>query len=131
MNANGYNTRRILIVEDELSIGKMCQIILTREGYKVDIAIDGIGAQDVIWEEEYNLCLVDMRMPRMNGKEFYQWLQKKYPRLSGRVIFTTGDVMDANIKTFIENSGRPFLPKPFTPNELKIIVKETVKKAGG
>ncbi len=82
----------------------------------------------MIEEQQYDLCLIDIRTPAMNGKELYQWLQEKYPQQVDRVIFTTGDVMGGDTLTFIEQAGRPFLPKPFTPDELKAIVSETLRQ---
>jgi CheY-like chemotaxis protein len=94
----------------------------------VDVAVNGRVAQDMIEEKQYDLCLIDMRTPKMNGQELYKWLQKKYPQLSGRVIFTTGDTIGGDTKNFLEQAARPFLPKPFTPNELKAIVQEALKQ---
>ena len=119
--------KRILVVEDEPSIGNMCRRALTIEGFEVDIAVHGRVAQDMIEEKQYDLCLLDVRMPKMSGIELYQWLQKKYPQLSDRVIFTTGSVIGGDTITFVEQTGRPFLPKPFTPDELKTIVQEALK----
>ena len=124
----GAGVKRILVVEDEPSIGNICQRVLTREGYKVDIAVNGRVAQDMIEEKQYDLCLIDIRTPKMNGKELYEWLEKKYPQLTSRVIFTTGDVTGGDTKSFLEQAGRPFLPKPFTPAELKAIVSKDLKQ---
>ena len=109
-------------------IGNMCQRVLTREGFEVDIAVNGKLAQDMIEERQYHICLIDIRTPKMNGTELYQWLQKKYPRLANQVIFTTGSLLDEKTMAFIEQSGRPFLPKPFTPEELIAIVEEALKQ---
>jgi DNA-binding response OmpR family regulator len=117
-----------LVVEDEPSISKMCQRVLTREGFKVEIAVNGIAAQDMIEKKQYHICLIDIRTPKMNGAELYHWLQKKYPRVTDRVIFTTGSVLDEKTMAFIEQSGRPFLAKPFTPDELTAIIKESLKQ---
>jgi DNA-binding response OmpR family regulator len=106
----------------------MCQRVLTREGFEVEIAINGRLAQDMIEKKQYDLYLIDMRTPEMNGTELYQWLQKKYPRVTNQVIFTTGGVIDEKAMPFIKQSGRPFLPKPFTPDELTAIVKESLKQ---
>jgi DNA-binding response OmpR family regulator len=105
----------------------MCQRVLAKEGFEVDIAVNGTLAQDMIGKKQYHICLIDIRTPKMNGTELYHWMQKKYPRLANQVIFTTGSVMDERTMTFIEQSGRPFLPKPFTPKELTAIVKKTLK----
>jgi len=116
------------VVEDEPSIGNMCRRVLTGEGFEVEIAINGMLAQGMIEERQYDICLIDMRTPEMNGTELYQWLQKKYPRLANQVVFTTGGVLDEKTMPFIEQSGRPFLPKPFTPEELIAVVEEALKQ---
>lgn len=106
----------------------MCQRVLTREGLEVDITVNGRLAQDIIEKRRYDICLIDIRTPKMSGAELYQWLQKKHPQVANRVIFTTGSVIDEKTMAFVEQSGRPFLPKPFTPNELTAIVKEALKQ---
>jgi DNA-binding response OmpR family regulator len=116
-----------LIVEDDPSIGNMCQRVLTKEGFDVEIAVNGMLAQDMIENRQYDICLIDIRTPKMNGTELYQWLQKKYPQLANRVVFTTGNVLDEKTMPFIEQSGRPFLPKPFTPKELIALVEKALK----
>lgn len=121
--------KKVLVVEDEPAISNVCRRVLTGEGFEADIAVNGRVAQDMIEEKEYSLCLIDIRTPKMNGKELYQWLQKKYPRLTSRVIFTTGDVMGGETTDFIKLSGMPFLPKPFSPDELKAIVSKALKEA--
>jgi len=106
----------------------MCQRVLTREGFEVDIAVNGKLAQDMIGKKQYHICLIDIRTPKMNGTELYHWLQKKYPQVANQVVFTTGSVLDEKTMAFIEQSGRPFLPKPFTPKELIAIVEEALKQ---
>ncbi len=120
--------KRILIVEDEPAISQVCLRVLTSEGLEVDIAVNGKVAQDMIEKKQYDLCLLDIRTPEMNGKELYQWLKEKYPQQVNMVIFTTGDVMGGDTQSFLEQAARPFLPKPFTPDELKAIVTKTLKE---
>ena len=120
--------KRILVVEDEPAINAVCRRVLTSEGFEVDIAVNGKVAQDMLEEKQYDLCLIDIRTPVMNGKELYQWLQEKHPQLAGRVLFTTGDVMSGDTQSFLEQIARPFLPKPFTSSELKAMVREALKE---
>jgi DNA-binding response OmpR family regulator len=122
--------KRILVIEDEPEICNLCRRILTGEGFGVEIAVNGRVAQNMVREKQYDLCLVDIRTPQMNGKELYQWLQEKHPQLARRVIFDTGSVLGTDTITFIEQTGRPFLPKPFTPDELIAIVRETFRQLG-
>jgi len=120
--------KRVLVVEDEPSISAICRRILITEGFEVDIAAQGKVAQDMIEEKQYDLCLIDIRLPAMTGKELYQWLEEKHPKVAGGAIFTTGDIMGGDTQIFLEQASRPFLPKPFTPDELKAIVRETLKQ---
>ncbi len=130
MEKPGASAKRILVVEDEPAISDVCQRVLTGEGFEVDIAVNGKIAQDMLEEKQYDLCLFDIKTPTMNGKELYHWLQEKHPQLASRVIFTTGDVMGGDTQSFLEQAARSFLPKPFTPGELKTVVRETLKQMG-
>jgi len=121
-------TKSILVVEDEPKIGEVCSRVLTSEGFIVDIAVNGDVAQALLTQKDYALCLIDIRMPVMNGKELFQVIANRYPRLTGRVIFSTGDVIDEPTQQFLQLTGRPHLSKPFTPHELVSIVKETLKQ---
>ena len=81
-----------------------------------------------LMEEDYDVLLIDIKMPVINGKEFYQNIEDRYPKLLNRVIFTTGDVVGNDTRGFLKQSGRPILLKPFTPDELQAIVKETLSR---
>ena len=81
-------------------------------------------------KKQYDLCLFDIKTPTLNGKELYQWLKENHPQQVSRVIFMTGDVMGGDTQSFLEQAARPFLPKPFTPDELKTIVTKTLKEVG-
>ena len=122
--------RRILVLEDEPAIGGICQRVLADEEFEVDIAVNGKVAQDMLGKKAYDLCLLDIKTPAMSGKELYQWLKEEHPQMVSRVIFTSGSVMGGDTMIFIEQTGKPFLPKPFTPDELRAVVRDTLKEAG-
>jgi len=126
MKNSSASVKRILVVEDEPSISQVCLRVLTSEGFEVDIAVHGASARNMLVEKDYDICLIDIRTPVMNGKQLYQWVNEKHPKLLNGVIFTTGDLISGDIGSFLEQTGRPFLPKPFTPDELKTIVRETL-----
>ena len=123
----GADKKRILIVDDETAICQFCQRVLTKEGFEVDTAYDGLAAQSIISEREYDLYLVDIKMPLMNGKELYAWLQETYPSNADRVVFITGSAIGPDTQTFLQSSGRQVLPKPFTTEELKTRITQTLK----
>ena len=70
------NQTKILVVEDEEAIRKLCQRVLAGEGFEVDIAADGKVAKAMISEQRYDIYLVDLKMPVLGGKELYEWLQE-------------------------------------------------------
>ena len=114
--------KSVLLVEDEPSIAKVCMRTLTAEGFQVDIAGNGAIALEMWREKNYDLCISDIRTPRMNGIELYRQLESECPEVVYKFIFTTGDMLSGNIKTFLEDTGRPCLPKPFTPENLRAVV---------
>ena len=119
---------RVLVVEDEPGISQVCLRVLSGEGFEVDIAVNGAVAQDMLGKKDYDLCLIDIRTPVMTGKELYQCIQENHPKLINRVIFTSGDVISKDVQVFLGQAARPFLPKPFTPDELRTIVRETLRE---
>ena len=119
---------RILVVEDEPAICQVCQSVLTDEGFEVYIAANGDVAQDMLEKKDYDLVMIDIRMPVMDGKQLYQVIIDKHPKLANGVIFATGDVMDGYTQRFLELAGRPHLLKPFTIDELRDIVRETMRR---
>jgi DNA-binding response OmpR family regulator len=128
MKRSGVDTGLVLVVEDEPIISRICSQVLRGEGFEVDIATNGSIAEGMLGEKEYDLVLVDIRTPVMNGKQLYQSIVERHPDLTERVIFTTGDLLSGDTKSFLEQSGRLFLLKPFTPDELKTIVRETLRQ---
>jgi CheY-like chemotaxis protein len=126
MKKASSGARRILVVEDEPAICEICLKVLDAEGHRVDIVSNGKLAEDRLKETGYDLLIIDIRTPVMNGRQLYQYIIEDIPRLADKLIFTTGDVMAAGLQDFIKQAGRPFLPKPFTPAELRSIVREAL-----
>jgi DNA-binding response OmpR family regulator len=124
---SSVDRKRMLIVEDEPTICGLVRRVFTDEGFEVDVAPDGRIAQSMIREREYDLYLIDIKLPVMDGKELYKWLQDEYPRSAGRAIFTTGSAMGQDTESFLHRSGRQVLPKPFTLEELKAKIRQALK----
>jgi len=113
----------VLVVEDEPCIAMVCMRTLKTEGFQVDIAVNGEVALDMWRKKEYDLCISDIRTPRMNGIELYRQLEIERPEAIKTFVFTTGDTLSGNVKTFLAETGRPYLPKPFAPDNLRALVK--------
>jgi CheY-like chemotaxis protein len=119
---------RILVAEDEPSIRRVLAVTLQHAGYDVDLAANGAEAETFIAVRPYDLMLVDIKMPVMNGMELYERVHAEYPALARRIVFTTGDVINKQVEHFIESTDRPYISKPFSADELIEVVKANLKK---
>jgi two-component system sensor histidine kinase and response regulator WspE len=77
-NAPGQEThgKRILVVDDSITVREVERNMLTTRGYKVDVAVDGMDGWNAIRMEDYDLVISDIDMPRMNGFEFVQLIKQ-------------------------------------------------------
>jgi len=130
MKKHGASAKRILLVEDEPAISAVCRRVLVSEGFEVDVATNAKIAQDMIENKQYDLCLIDIRTPIMNGEELYRWLRERHSLLTERVVFTSGDTLNRDTQNLVEQTGRPFLPKPFSHEELRALVREALRVTG-
>ena len=121
------DNNRILVVEDDEVLGRVCAAVLTAEGFEVDTATTGQIALDRLTGDSYALCLVDIRMPGMGGMELFRHIEQGRPELADRVVFITGDATDTGIQTFLEQTRRPCLIKPFTVRELRAVARSGFK----
>ena len=126
MSSSSVVKGKILAVEDEPGIRQVCHRALTSQGYQVDFAGNGVAAESMLMKEDYDLLLVDIKTPVMDGKQLYHYIEDRYPQLASRIIFTTGDVISDDTQSFLKQTGRPFLLKPFSPDELKALIEETL-----
>jgi DNA-binding response OmpR family regulator len=115
--------KRVLVVEDEPTISRVCQRVLAAQGFEVDIAMNGLIAMQMVNEKTYDLCLSDIKIPLMGGIEFYSQLTSERPELAGKIIFMSGDTLSGNTAELLKEAKRPFLPKPFVPDELLKIIR--------
>lgn len=122
-------TRRLrsaLVVDDEPEVGAVLAEILRADGMLVDTASDGAGAQAVLAERDVDLIITDLRMPGVDGMALHRWLADTRPELAKRVVFVTGDRISTAIDIALRDTGRPVLAKPFTPADVRRVVREVV-----
>jgi CheY-like chemotaxis protein len=126
MEQTNTSGKSVLVVEDEPGIARICLRTLVAEGFQVDIAANGEIGLDMWRKKNYDLCISDIRTPHMSGIELFHQLENENPEAVKKFIFTTGDVLSANVKEFLKATGRPYLLKPFTPEELRAIVRQAL-----
>ena len=102
----------ILVIDDEPSIVRGLAQLLRRDGHRVETAANGQRALALLHERRYDVIVCDLQMPDLDGPTFYAILTQQYPALRQRVIFLTGNTGGAASRTFLTQSGRPWLRKP-------------------
>lgn len=115
---------KILVVEDEVSIANLLKLTLSKEGYTVKIAEDGLVATNIIDEEHFDLILLDIMIPKIDGFELIPYIkEKEIP-----VIFTTA-ISDINSKLKGFNLGADdYITKPFEIKELLARVRVVLRR---
>ena len=110
---------RILVVDDEKDIVEFIQDALRGKGYVIEIAGEGETALRKIGSTEYNLVLLDLKLPGMSGQQVYQQIESIRPSLTERVVFIAGDVTSPDVAVFLENTGTRYISKPFGVSMLR------------
>lgn len=121
----------ILVVDDEPHILHYMRATLESWGHTVAEAADGEEACDRLVRDRFDLVVVDLRMPRLGGRELYERLARERPALAERVVFATGDTVRGDTLAFLKAVGRPYLHKPFSLSELRTLLAGVSKASGG
>lgn len=117
---------RILIVEDEHKIANSIKKGLEQESYAVDVAYDGEEGYDLASSEEYDVIILDLMLPKMNGIEICQKLRAEKNHTPILILTAKGEVED---KVEGLNSGADdYLAKPFAFAELLARIKAIIRR---
>lgn len=106
------NKYRLLVVDDNEMNRSLIQIQLKRQGYTVSVAESGPQALNLLEEQEYDLILLDIMMPGMNGLEVLEVIRKKHTMLNLPVIMVTADDLQESIIDAMQRGANDYLIKP-------------------
>lgn len=115
--------RKILVVDDERHIVRLVEVNLTRAGYEVETAYDGVEALEKVAEDLPDMIILDVMMPRMDGFEVLKKLQSDAKYKDIPVIMLTAKAQDADIFKGWQSGVSSYLTKPFNPKELLVFVE--------
>ena len=115
---------RILLVDDEANVRKVFSDVLSKESYTVKGVESGPEALRLLEEETFDLALVDLRMPRMDGIEVLGNIKRMRPRLPVIIYTGYGSVMSA--VESMRKKAADYLNKPFSPEDLKSSIKKAL-----
>lgn len=113
---------RILVVDDDETIRTTMKVILQDEGYIVDLAATGKEAIQKTQEETYNIAILDIRLPDMEGVELLKMLKDGVPRT--RKIMVTGYPSMQNAISALNKNADAYLLKPVDVEKLLATVKQ-------
>jgi two-component system NtrC family sensor kinase len=122
VNGREGTGKKVLVIDDEEPILQMVREALSAHGYEVDIARDGESALRTLNQQPYDLALCDWKMPGLNGQQVYERIRALNPRLSDRMIFITGDVINEKTQQFLQDRKKVCLSKPFSLSEFRAAI---------
>ena len=117
---------RILVVDDDENIRKVLMRILEDEGYMVDTAKTGKEAVEKSRTKFYNLALIDIRLPDMEGVELLTKIRDTTPKM--RKIIITGYPTLRNAIEAVNKGADAYIVKPFDMDKALNVIKEQLKK---
>ncbi len=120
-------TVRTLIIDDEESIRDACQQILTRLGHDVASTGDAIAGYEMALTDTFDLILLDLRMPKMEGLDILKKL-KEDSGIAAKIIIITGYGTIQLAVEAMRLGAIHFLTKPFSATELKKAIKDSLEK---
>ena len=117
----------VLVVEDDPAIRRLVSMVLEREGYVVQRASDGVEAVRKLGVIDYDVIILDLMMPNLDGFAFMETLSDRDPARLKKIIVTSA-ASPAVIRSRMK--GEPFdvLPKPFDIKQLARRVKECIEQ---
>jgi DNA-binding NtrC family response regulator len=115
---------RILVVDDELNICQSCTKILAKLDYEVSYALNGYDALKMMDAEPFDVILTDLKMSSLGGMEVLRRVKEAFPDTF--VIVMTGYASVSSAVEVMKMGALDYLPKPFTPDELRAIVRQAV-----
>lgn len=118
---------RILIADDELAVAKALKVILERSRYAVDVVDNGTDALAYALTSHYNLIILDIMMPEMDGIEVLKYIRKKGIE-TPILLFTAKSDIDDRVFG-LEAGADDYLPKPFATSEFVARVNALMRRS--
>ena len=126
--SNTAKLGKILVVEDNDIYREMIINVLSTEGYQVTGANDGLKALKIIKQERFNIILMDLFMPNLDGLNTTKNIQKLSNGVETPVIALTGNKNKENAKKWISIGLKGYLLKPSSKEEILNVVQEIIQK---
>jgi DNA-binding response OmpR family regulator len=120
---------RILVVEDEASIALALEDDLKKEGYEVELARDGDTASRRAREQPFDLILLDVMLPKLDGFEVCRELRRA--RVRTPILMLTARTQEAEKVMGLEAGADDYVTKPYSPRELRARIRALLRRTAG
>lgn len=120
-------THRVLIVDDQPDIRRLCRLTLTPEGLACEEAGDGPEAIDLLYEKQFDLVLLDVDLPGFSGEEVLRRLRRQPPGPHLKVVMFSGAAGGDELSRSLLAGADDFLIKPFSTLQLRARVKSALR----
>jgi DNA-binding response OmpR family regulator len=121
----GLSGERVLVVDDEPTVREVVQRYLERDGYQVEAAADGTGALDALAARPFDLVVLDLMLPGVDGLEICRTIRAAGPTA---VIMLTAKGDEADRIVGLELGADDYVVKPFSPRELVARVRSVLRR---
>jgi DNA-binding response OmpR family regulator len=115
---------RILVVEDESDIRELISFTLTFSGYEVTGATNGEEALEIAAEENFDLILLDVRMPRLSGYDACKQMRKMDRTKDTPIVFLSAKGQENDMQAGFAAGADQYIMKPFAPADLVVEIKQ-------
>jgi DNA-binding response OmpR family regulator len=119
---------KILVVEDENLLANSIRALLTKKGFEVDVAYDGESGEEYVQLGIYDLLILDIMMPKMNGYELARHVRAKH--LGTPILMLTAKSEVEDRITGLNSGADYYLTKPFDTRELLACVNALLRRQG-
>jgi two-component system response regulator AtoC len=125
-NESKLPAKRLLIIDDEENMRHMLSSLLNKSGYRVDTAADGSDALEMVDQTLYDFILCDLKMPNMNGMEFFETARDKLWATTVIMMSAYGSI-DTAVEA-MKKGAYDFISKPFKPDEVLLTLKKAEER---
>jgi len=117
---------KILVVEDEADVVSVIRRTLDEAGYEVSVAMDGNSGYQLAKANDFDLLVLDIMMPGMNGLELCRRLRSE--KINAPILMLTALNSTENIVAGLDSGADDYLPKPFHFNELLARIRSLIRR---
>jgi DNA-binding response OmpR family regulator len=126
MGIDGHNGARVLVLDDDPAILRMLRLALASGGCHVETAEDGIAGLEAMDDAGFDVVVLDLQMPRMDGRSFYKELRARGDHTPVLILSAYGAEEAAD-----QLGADASMSKPFDPDELLITVHRLARAGNG